>query len=94
MVAAPGIDPVAAPGRFVAVVLLADPPPSGGSATPAPALAGQRDRAGDPITYLWAVPITEAERALAAAEGTEALVARLARAGAGWVHDPTRADAA
>ncbi|HEX8916757.1 MAG TPA: suppressor of fused domain protein [Humisphaera sp.] len=41
---------------------------------------------GDPVTLLWAVPITEGERALARSAGRAALTERLAAAGATWVH--------
>lgn len=92
VIAAPGIDTDAAPGRFPAVLLLADPPPTAGRA--APGLAGQRDRAGDPINHLWALPITAGEHALTEREGSQVLVDRLGAAGLGWVHDAGRADVA
>jgi hypothetical protein len=85
---AAGIDPVAAPGRFPSVLLLSNPPAD--QKQQAPNLAGHRDRTGDPITYLWAIPITAAERGLVDREGPEPLVARLRAAGCGWIHDPAR----
>jgi hypothetical protein len=89
VIAAPGIDADTAPERFPAVLLLGEPPPTAGRA--APALTGQRDRSGDPINHLWAIPITAGEKALVEQEGSQALVDLLSAAGIGWVHDRERA---
>jgi hypothetical protein len=40
---------------------------------------------GDPVRWLWLVPITEAERRFGKDEGPEALIERLARKGRSWV---------
>jgi hypothetical protein len=51
----------------------------------APDLSGLADRTGEPVNYLWLVPITGAERELAAAKGSSTLVEKLAREGRGWL---------
>ncbi|WP_325050284.1 suppressor of fused domain protein [Actinomadura craniellae] len=40
---------------------------------------------GDPVRWLWLVPITDEERRYAKAEGSDALIRRLARQGREWV---------
>jgi hypothetical protein len=40
---------------------------------------------GDPVQWLWLVPITEAERQYGKDEGADALIERLARKGRSWV---------
>ncbi len=40
---------------------------------------------GDPVQWLWLVPITEAERQFGKDEGPDALIERLARKGRSWV---------
>lgn len=65
---------------MAAVLLLARP-----AGAPALALPAYR---GDPVTLLWAVPITAAERELAMAEGSAALAPRLAAEGRGWMVRP------
>ena len=52
------------------------------------------DFRGDPVSLLWAVPITEPERALAMDSGSAALLERLDRAGAGWMHRSERVSVA
>jgi len=88
VVEVPGIDPEEAPGRFTGALLLADPPPDGEIA--APSLAGQKERGGDPVTWLWVIPLSDEERALVGAEGAPPLVERMRAARLGWVHDPRR----
>ena len=74
-----------------AALLLADPPAeaaSGGlirrvAPVPAPDLSGLRDRSGDPVHYLWVLPITPAEVRLAEERGSAELARRIA--GRGWV---------
>ena len=41
---------------------------------------------GDPITLLWAIPITSSERALSQSQGSGEIVDRLAAAGHTWIH--------
>jgi hypothetical protein len=89
VVGAPGIAAGERADPFVGVLLVAAPPPAAG--VPAPSLGGQLDRSGDPVSWLWALPVTETEARWATEHGTEALLARLAAAGAGWIHDPARA---
>ena len=89
VVGVPGIASGERVGELVGVLLTASPPPTDG--VPAPSLGGQLDRSGDPVLWLWALPVTESEALWATEHGTEALLARLAAAGAGWVHDPARA---
>lgn len=68
----------ALPGTgFSAVLLLHSPPGS-----PVVSLPAFR---GDPVKVLWAVAITEKERALAMEGGSDELVQRLTRAGVGWL---------
>jgi hypothetical protein len=64
---------------FAAVLLTPAPPQAPDLALPA--------FRGDPVTLLWLLPITEAERRLAVDNGSDALLKRLAKAGHGWVHD-------
>lgn len=40
---------------------------------------------GDPVQWLWLVPITEAERQFGKDEGPDALIERLARKGRAWI---------
>ncbi|MFL5385305.1 MAG: suppressor of fused domain protein [Longimicrobiaceae bacterium] len=67
---------------MAAVLLLARPPE-------APVLSLPTHR-GDPVTVLWMVPITAAERELAMREGSGSLVRRLAGEGRGWMYRPPR----
>jgi len=48
------------------------------------------DYRGDPVTVLWMVPVTAAERELAMREGSESLARRLAGEGRGWMYRPPR----
>jgi hypothetical protein len=64
------------------VLLLADPASLGGP--PPPDLSGLTV-AGDPVRWLWLVPITEEERQFAKAHGHGPLVDRLANDGRSWV---------
>ena len=63
---------------FPAVVLTPSPPS-------APRLKLPKFRS-DPVTLLWMLPITEAERKLAMDQGSEALLERLRKAAHGWIH--------
>jgi hypothetical protein len=75
-------------------LLLVDPPrdPAGrgffrrGAA--APDLYGLNARNGDPVTYLWVVPISSNEQRLAEELGSEELARKLAGDGRGWVWRP------
>jgi Suppressor of fused protein (SUFU) len=40
---------------------------------------------GDPVQWLWIIPITEAERQYGKQEGADALIERLARKGRSWI---------
>lgn len=74
-----------------AMLLLRTPPRStfhretGVHRLPAPNLGGLRDRSGDPVQYLWAVPITGDERDLAQEQGSETLVDALEQRERGWI---------
>lgn len=72
--------PSARSHRFDHVICLRTP----GGGCPEVALPS---RGGEPVHPLWLVPITASERALAVAEGAEALVTRLSAAGVGWRHE-------
>lgn len=64
------------------VLLLDDPRRLDGP--PAPDLSGFTF-GGDPVRWLWLVPITEEERRFAREEGSNALIRRLAKKGRSWV---------
>lgn len=64
--------------KFTSVLLTENP-----AGAPAVALPSYR---GDPVTILWMIPITEAERALAVQAGSAELERRLRESGVGWVH--------
>lgn len=82
--------PSAVPGES-AILLLGEPPRQtierAGRVhqVPAPNLGGLRDRSGDPVRYLWAVPITGEERDLAEREGSEKLLRLLEQRQRGWI---------
>lgn len=63
---------------FGGMLLLRDPP-----GAPRVAFRPFRD---DPVTLLWLVPVTDAERALAERDGSEALAGLLAATGNGFLH--------
>jgi hypothetical protein len=64
------------------VLLLDDPGRLAGP--PAPDLSGF-DFGGDPVTWLWLVPITGEERQLAKTNGPDALIDSLAEQGRSWI---------
>ncbi|WP_242901440.1 suppressor of fused domain protein [Actinomadura terrae] len=64
------------------VLLLEDPTRLAGP--PAPALTGLTIH-GDPVRWLWLVPITGEEHRFAKSDGSDALVRRLAHQGRSWV---------
>jgi hypothetical protein len=68
--------------RFEGVLLLDDPARLPGPY--APDLSGFTV-GGDPVKWLWLVPITDEERQYAKAEGSDALIRRLAQRGRSWV---------
>lgn len=86
-----GWSPPSAERGASAVLLLRYPPPDvqgrlfRRSIVYTPDLSGLEDRSGDPVTYLWVVPITAAEADRAKAKGSQSLVQELERAGRGWV---------
>jgi suppressor of fused protein SUFU len=65
-----------------AVLLLDDPGRLAGP--PAPDMSGF-EFGGDPVTWLWLVPVTGKEREYAAAEGPDALIRGLADQGRSWI---------
>jgi hypothetical protein len=71
------------PPNQSAILLTASPPSDGAIA--APLLSGLMDRSGDPVTYLWAVPITMDERKVAQLSGSLALLACLPARGRNFV---------
>ncbi|SEG86965.1 Suppressor of fused protein (SUFU) [Thermomonospora echinospora] len=74
--------PDAEDARWAGVLLLDDPSRLAGP--PAPDLTGFTFD-GDPVRWLWLVPITDEERRYAKAEGSNALVRRLRGEGRSWV---------
>ena len=72
-------------GRGGEAVLLLDSP--GMLAGPQPPDLSGFSFGGDPVRWLWIVPISEAERKLAKEGGSAALVGRLASQQRGWVVD-------
>ena len=68
--------------RWEGVLLLDEP---GRLAGPVPPELSGFDVGGDPVRWLWLVPISDEERRFAKAEGSDALVRRLAGEGRGWV---------
>lgn len=68
--------------RWEGVLLLDDP--SRLSGPPAPDLSGF-SFGGDPVRWLWLVPITDEERLFAKEEGSNALIRRLAKEERSWV---------
>ena len=81
--------PSGEPGRTPVMLLKFPPPEWGGSIhqrpQPAPELSGMIDRSGDPVTYLWLVPITAAEQRRAEERGSQTLLQELTRKKRGWV---------
>lgn len=76
-------------GGYEAVLLLDDP--SGLPGPPAPDLSGL-EVDGDPVRWLWIIPISERSRLLAKERGSASLVSRLAVENRGWiVHPPAAA---
>ncbi|WP_084219297.1 suppressor of fused domain protein [Spirillospora albida] len=67
---------------WAGVLLLEDPTRLAGP--PAPALTGLTVQ-GDPVRWLWLVPITDEDHRHAKSEGSEALIRRLAQQGRSWV---------
>ncbi|QFG25487.1 suppressor of fused domain protein [Actinomadura sp. WMMB 499] len=75
--------PMGGEGReWAGVLLLEDPTRLTGPAPPA--LTGLTVQ-GDPVRWLWLVPVTAEEHRFAKTEGSDALVRRLAREGRTWV---------
>jgi suppressor of fused protein SUFU len=72
-------------GGFEAVLLLDDP--SGLPGPSAPDMSGFAI-GGDPVRWLWIIPISERGRVLAKERGSASLVSRLAVEGRGWVVTP------
>jgi suppressor of fused protein SUFU len=67
------------------VLLLEDP--SGLAGPPVPDLSGFSVD-GDPVRWLWIVPITERSRRIAKDYGSATLVSQLAEQGRGWIVTP------
>ena len=72
-------------GGYEGVLLLEDP--SGLAGPPAPDLSGFSVD-GDPVRWLWIVPITERSRQVAKEYGSASLVTRLAAQGRSWIVTP------
>ena len=72
-------------GGYEGVLLLEDP--SGLAGPPVPDLSGFSVD-GDPVRWLWIVPITERSRQLAKDYGSASLVSRLAAQGRSWIVHP------
>jgi hypothetical protein len=72
-------------GGYEGVLLLEDPAELAGP--PPPDLSGFSVD-GDPVRWLWIVPITERSRHLAREYGSAALVSRLAAQGRSWIVQP------
>jgi hypothetical protein len=82
-------DPSAFPlGAGEAVLLLESP---GALAGPPPPDLSGFTFAGDPVRWLWVVPIMEQDRQIAKDEGPRSLVARLAEEGRSWIAGPSQA---
>ena len=82
--------PSASCPNYTAALLLRNPPADGKSGLfrrgqPAPDLSGLVDRSGDPVTYLWVIPLTAAEDQAAQQQGSHAAIRELQRRGQGWV---------
>ena len=75
-------------GGYEGVLLLEDP--SGLAGPPVPDLSGFSVD-GDPVRWLWIVPITERSRQLAKDYGSAPLVNRLAAQGRSWIVTPPSA---
>lgn len=88
-IATAGVAPLGEPAKFPSVLLLEHPGRERSEA--APDLGGAADRSGDPVTYLWAMPITAAEQTWLETGECDELVRRLEASGVGWAHDPSRA---
>jgi hypothetical protein len=73
------------PSRWEGVLLLDEPSRLAGPVPPG--LSGW-SFGGDPVKWLWLVPITDEERQYAKAQGSDALVRRLAQQGRSWVVGP------
>jgi hypothetical protein len=69
------------------VLLLDDP--SGLPGPPPPDLSGLSVD-GDPVRWLWIIPISERSRLLAKERGSASLVSRLAAERRGWIVNPPR----
>ena len=79
----PGTFPLG--GGYEGVLLLEDP--SGLAGPPAPDLSGFSVD-GDPVRWLWIIPITERSRQLAKEYGSASLVSRLSAQGRSWIVQP------
>ena len=75
-------------GGHEAVLLLDDP--SGLPGPPPPDLSGLSVD-GDPVRWLWIIPISERSRLLAKERGSASLVSRLAVEHRGWIVNPPAA---
>lgn len=75
-------DPGGRDARWSGVLLLDDPSRLAGP--PAPDLSGFMF-GGDPVRWLWLVPITDEERLYAKSEGSNALVRKLRAEGRSWI---------
>ena len=78
------------PGESAVLLMRRPPPevihvPEGIRAIPPPNFGGQVDASGEPVSYLYLLPISEPERQFAEKEGSEALARHLEESQRGWV---------
>lgn len=73
---------------FEAVLLLDSPGPLAGPSGPEPPDLSGFTFGGDPVRWLWVVPISERDRQLAKEHGSASLVSRLAEERRSWIAGP------
>jgi hypothetical protein len=83
-------DPSETPGQ--SAILLARVPPhqtfqreTGAHQVPAPNLGGLQDVSGDPVQYLWILPIAASERNQAEKDGSAEVIRRMEAQQRGWI---------
>ena len=81
-------DPSDPPEPWPSAFLLLAQPPSDRLGV-APDLSGLTAWNGDPVNYLWLLPISAADQDFAEAHSSDQLASNLAESGRGWLWDPT-----
>lgn len=71
-------------GEYSAVLLVADPTPLGDGQYPPPATFGLTFH-GDPVTWLWIVPLTRSQRLFAKENDAATVLDKLAAEGRSWI---------